>query len=421
MSSRVAAALVLGLLAAALVATLALTIPWRPLEVPPGGRTAVSADRDFSPAQIQREQSFHRALRPASYAGLATALAVALILGLTPFGARLVGAVARPLGGGWAWQVGLGALALALIGALAGLPFGVLGERTLRRYGLSTQDWSGWTLDLLKSFAIGTGLTVAALLGLYAVVRAAPTTWWAWTALGSALLVVALSFFYPVVIEPAFNTFTPLPAGELRTSLLELARRDDVPARDVLVADASRQTTALNAYVSGFGSTRRIVVYDTLLRSAPPAEVRLIVAHELGHAKRGDVLSGTLIGALGAAATCCLAYLLLGFPWLLRRAGVPSVADGRSVALLLALAALAGLLTLPAQALLSRHIEARADVHSLDLTGDPATFIASERRLALTNLSDLRPNPVVYALFFTHPSGPERIALARDWERLHRR
>jgi STE24 endopeptidase len=187
------------------------------------------------------------------------------------------------------------------------------------------------------------------------------------------------------------------------------------------VADASRRTTALNAYVSGFGSTRRIVVYDTLLRTAPPAEVRLVVAHELGHAKRNDVLVGTLLGALGAAAACCAAYLLVSAPEVLRLAGVERFGDGRSVPLLLALAALAGVVTMPAQALVSRRIEARADVHSLDLTGDPATFIASEQRLSVTNLSDLQPNPIVYALFFTHPSGPERIALARDWERLHRR
>jgi len=419
-SARVTAALVLGLLVAALVATLALTVPWRGLPSPPAGRTPVSAARDFTRAQVARERDFHRDARPPAYLGMAAGLLVAATLGLTPLGARLIGALARPFGGGWAWQVGLGALALSLIGSAVGLPFGVAGERVLRRYGLSTQTWGSWALDAAKSFGIGTGLTLAVLLGLYALIRHAPTTWWAWAAAASAGLVVALSFAYPILIEPAFNHFTPLPAGELRTSLLDLARRDHVPVRDVLVADASRRTTALNAYVSGFGATRRIVVYDTLLKQAPAPEVHLIVAHELGHAKRNDVLYGTAIGALSGAAACCLAYLLVTWPRLLRQAGVSGVGDGRSVALLLALAAIGGLLSLPAQSLLSRRIEARADVHSLDLTGDPATFIASEQRLALTNLSDLQPNPVVYALFFTHPSGPERIAVARDWQQLHR-
>src|SRR6185436_17134428 len=142
---------------------------------------------------------------------------------------------------------------------------------------------------------------------------------------------------------PIFNKFTPMPEGELRTSLMALAERDGVPVRDVLVADASRRTTALNAYVSGLGPTRRIVVYDTLLREAPPAEVESVVAHELGHAKDGDVLTGTLVGALGAAAAVVALYLLGSWAGLLRRAGIESLTQPRSVGLLLALAAVAGL------------------------------------------------------------------------------
>jgi STE24 endopeptidase len=172
--------------------------------------------------------------------------------------------------------------------------------------------------------------------------------------------------------------------------------------------------------VSGFGSTRRIVVYDTLVRTASPKEVELIVAHELGHAKRQDVLHGTLLGALGSAAGVCALALLLSWTPLLRRAGASSPGDPRVIPLLLFLVALASFLLAPATNLISRRIEARADVHSLDLTGDVPTFIASEQRLARTNLSDLAPNPLLYAFFSTHPTSPERIALAREWARLRR-
>ena len=419
MSPRATAAVGLVLLTGATVAVLAATTPWQPLTAPAGGRTPVSVSRDFTAAQVEREEAFHRALRPGSLTGFGVGIAVAVVLGLTPLGAWLIGAVARPLGGGWAWQVTLGALALAIIGQLATLPFAVYTETVLRRYGLSTQSWGSWTIDVLKAVGLGTGLTIAVLLAFYAVVRAAPRTWWAWTAVGAAALVFALSYLYPVLVEPVFNKFTPMPPGELRTSLLAMARADDVPVREVLVADASRRTTSLNAYVSGLGPPRRIVVYDTPLAKASPSEVRLVVAHELGHAKRNDVLTSTITGALGAAAACCLGYLLLTSPWLLRRAGVSGPDDGRSVALLLALVAVVGVLSLPVQTLVSRRVEARADVHSLDLTRDPDTFIATERRLAVTNLSDLDPNPIIYGLFFTHPSAPERIALARDWQRLH--
>ena len=416
MTDRRAALLALILLGAALVLLVALTTPWRPL--PGGGRTAVDSARDFTAEQIAREKSFHRRILPAAYASTLVGLLAAAVLGLTPLGARLVGAVARPFGGGWGWQVVLGSVALALVGQLAGLPLAVYRETVRRRYGLSTQDWAGWTVDLLKAFGLGAALTAGVLAGFYALVRAAPRTWWLWTAAGGAALVVALSFVFPVLFEPVFNKFTPMPAGELRTSLLDLARRDGIAVSDVLVADASRRTTALNAYVSGFGSTRRIVVYDTLLREAPE-QVRLVVAHELGHVKRDDVLHGTVIGALGVAAVACGAYLLLSWPWLHRRAGVAALADGRSVALVVFCAAAVGLLATPAQALVSRRIEARADVHALDLTRDPGTFVAMQRTLAATNLASLDPNPVAYALFASHPTCPERIALARDWAAVH--
>jgi STE24 endopeptidase len=232
--------------------------------------------------------------------------------------------------------------------------------------------------------------------------------------------VVLGSFLYPLVVEPAFNRFTPLEQGQLRTDLLAMADRDGVPVKDVLVADASRRTTALNAYVSGFGSTRRIVVYDTLLREASTREVELVVAHELGHAKRQDVLHGTVIGAFGGAAAIAGLYLLLEWGPLLRRVGASSAGDPRVLPLVLFLGALLPLLLSPLTNLVSRHVEARADVHSLEVTGDVQTFVTSEQRLSTTNLSDLDPGPLVYALFFTHPSGPERIALAREWQRLHR-
>ena len=130
-----------------------------------------------------------------------------------------------------------------------------------------------------------------------------------------------------------------------------MAERDGVPVRDVLVADASRRTRAVNAYVSGLGPTRRIVVYDTLLREAPPAEVVSVVAHELGHAKDRDVLTGTLIGALGAAAAVVALYLLGSWGGLLRAAGVDSIAEPRAIALLVAVVTVAGLVAAPAQAL----------------------------------------------------------------------
>jgi STE24 endopeptidase len=159
-------------------------------------------------------------------------------------------------------------------------------------------------------------------------------------------------------------------------------------------------------------------VYDTLLR-ASPEEVRLVVAHELEHAKQHDVARTTAQAAIAGAAAVCILALVAGSTALLRRAGISSIGDPRSLALVLFVVTILSQLAQPAFNLVSRRVEARADVHSLDITHDPVTFVRVERRLALSNLSDLEPSPLVYALFATHPSTTERIALARDWAKIH--
>jgi STE24 endopeptidase len=420
MSVRGWAVLVLVVLVVALVVVAVLRVPWT---VPPSPRAdQLGALRDLPADAVARGKEFHRALRPGSYGALVLGLIVALVLGLTPLGARIVELVGRPFGGNWVAEAVLGGFTIAFLGELFTLPLAAWRETVLRRYGLSTQTWASWTVDLLKGYAIGAVIGAVVLLAFFGVARLSPQWWWAWTAAGAAGFTVLLSFVFPVLVEPVFNKFDPMPAGELRDSLVAMAARDGVPVKDVLVADASRRTTALNAYVSGLGPTRRIVVYDTLVRDAPPAEVEAVVAHELGHAKTGDVVTGTVIGAIGAGIAVIAVYLLGSWPSgqdnrLLRRAGVESITDPRAVALLLALGAIAGLAASPLQSFVSRRIEARADAHALDLTHDAATVETMEARLATTNLADVDPNRLEYLMFASHPSTVERIAMARAYAR----
>lgn len=419
MSSRTTLVVTTVLLAVALGTAVALLTPWRPLPLHGLSPTPADALRDFTAAQLARENAFHAAVRPPAYVSLGLSLLIACVLGLSPIGARLVERVAAPFGGGWGWQVLLGTVVVTVLGRLLVLPWDAWGESVRRRYGLSTRTWGGWAVDVAKSYAVGLAVTLVALFLVVGLVRWSPQWWWTVGAALGALLVVGVSFAYPVVVEPIFNNFTPMPSGELRTSLLDLARTDGVPVQDVLEADASRRTSSLNAYVSGIGATRRIVVYDTLLTTASPEEVRLIVAHELGHAKSRDVLWGTLLGAVGVALLVCLLALLSRSETLLARSGVTSLGDGRAVALVLAVLAVLAFVSGPAQALVSRRIETRADVHALDLTRAPEPMISMQKRLSTTNLSDLDPSPLVFGMFATHPTGPQRIALARTWARLH--
>jgi STE24 endopeptidase len=417
MSSRGWAVVTLAVLVVALAVLAATLIPWR--EAPAPRADQLTALHSLPAAQVARGREFAAALRPATYTSMAVGLAVAFALGLTPAGAAIVRACGRLAGGRWWAEALIGGLAIVFLGAVATLPFAAWRETRLRRFGLSTQTWGSWLVDVFKGYAVTAVIGGLALIGFYALTRLAPRWWWAWAAAGTAALVVLLSFVLPVVIEPVFNKFTPMPDGPLRSQLIALAQRDRVPVTDVLVADASRRTRAVNAYVSGFGATRRIVVYDTLLEQATPDEVESVVAHELGHAKDGDVVTGTAIGAVGAAAAVVAAYLVGSWTGLLRRAGVTDIADPRAIGLLLALAALAGLVASPAMNLISRHIEARADTHALRLTGDPAGFERMQARLAALNLSNVDPNPIEYALFASHPSTVQRMAAAIAYARDH--
>jgi STE24 endopeptidase len=346
---------------------------------------------------------------------MALGLIFALLLGLTPLGARIVNAVPGP----WIVKAVGGGLLVLLLTDVVTLPFAAWRHTVLVRYGLSTQDWGGWAVDVLKGAAVGAVIGALALAAFFTLTHYVPSWWWAWGAAGAAGLVILMSFIFPVLIEPIFNKFTPMDESPLRTSLMEMAARDGVPVKDVLVADASRRTTALNAYVSGIGPTRRIVVFDTLLKEAPPSEVESVVAHELGHAKDGDVVTFTLVGAIGTAAMVIGLYLLGFWTGLLRLAGVESLREPQAIGLLLAIAALAGLFATPLQSSVSRLIEARADAHALTLTNDPATFEQMQKRLSLVNLAEPDPPAWEQNLFGSHPTTVERIAAARAFARSH--
>ena len=227
--------------------------------------------------------------------------------------------------------------------------------------------------------------------------------WWAAGSAAVAGFAVVFTYLGPVVLDPVFNRFTPLPAGETRDDVLELAAKARLEVGEVYEVDASRRTTAANAYVTGIGRTKRVVLYDTLLKDFTPAETRLVVAHELGHVKHRDVGHGllwlALVAPFGTLAVARAAERL-------QRDGatpVPAVA--------LALALLAPALAAISNQL-SRAIERRADAFALDLTDEPDAMVAFERRITLQNVGDPDPPRWQQVLLGSHPPTMERIGQA---------
>ena len=375
-------------------------------------------------------------------AAYATDLLVLAALALTGPGRALVRGVAG-LAGGWApGRVVLPIVAVLAVRAAVGLPFSIRAFRQDTRAGLATQALGGFLRDWAKGRAVGLVLAVVALSALVLGARWEPPGWPVVAAVAAVLLVLALAMAGPVLIEPLFNRFRPLDPGPLRARLLELAATMRVPVGDVLVADASRRTTKVNAYVSGLGRTRRVVVYDTLLAAAgpeapdgsgPPAssrvpagtpggnrggadEVALVVAHELAHVRHRDVLWGTVGAAALAAVSVLAAVALFDLGQVQRAFGVTGLGDPLAAPGLLLLAALGGLAAAPVASAISRWAEARADWVSLEVTRDPVTAVAVERRLALENRADLRPNKLLLLLFASHPQTMARIAQAWLWQ-----
>jgi STE24 endopeptidase len=402
----------------------------------------------FTEAEVRACVDFAKPRQRWGLAGYGVDLAVLAALALTGPGRAAVAAVAG-LAGGWApGRVVLAAVGVQAVRAGVGLPFSVRAFRQDARAGLATQRLGGFLRDWAKARAVGLVLVALPVTALVLGARWQPPGWPLVAAVAAVLLVLALAVVGPVLIEPLFNRFRPLEPGPLRARLLELAATMGVPVRDVLVADASRRTTRVNAYVSGLGRTRRVVVYDTLLAGADGAngdwsitgggtaaststgaasvgsttaadEVALVAAHELAHVRHRDVLWGT-VGSAALAAVSVLAVVALCDLEAVRRVfAVSGLGDPLAVPGLLLLAVLGGLLAAPVASAISRWAEARADWVALEVTRDPVTAVAVERRLALENRADLRPNRLLVAMFASHPVTMARIAQAWLWAERH--
>lgn len=403
-SDRRVSLAVLALGAVAFAALAAWLVPWHPY--PGGPLDPPSAGSVFTAAQLARAEDFTSGARLLSWGSLAVSLVVAGAFGFTRAGRAMTDRLPGP----WWVQVVLAVTVLSVLGRVLTLPFGVLLHRRSVDAGLSTQDWSGYARDVLTNQLVAIVATSVALVALVACARRWRRAWPAVAGGVLAVLVLAGSFAYPLVVEPLFNSFTPLPAGSLRSQILQLADEEGVHVDDVLVADASRRTTTLNAYVSGFGSTRRVVVYDNLVDDVPRDQTLSVVAHELAHARHDDVLSGSLLGAAGVLLAVGLLGVLVGGS----DGGGVGVRrpDASVVPRVLALVALGSLLASPVQNTISRQIETRADVDALRTTQDPAAFVQLQKQLAVRSLADPTPPAWSQLWFGSHPTSLMRIALA---------
>lgn len=397
--------IVAAVVAAAVVAELAVVVlaPAAP-ELEP---VNVAATDYFTPDQIERARDFRGGERNLFLFGFAFelgALAVLAVARPRRLRSLLDRAGARPLLG--AAAVGAG---VSLLLALLVLPLGLIGHGRAVDVGLATQETSEWLVDRAKGAGIGMLIAAAGAFALIVLQRRFPRLWWVAGAAVVVAYAIVSSWLAPVVLAPAFNDFEPLPEGPTRDRVLTLGERAGVDVGEVYSVDASRRSTALNAYVDGLGSSKRVVIYDNLLERSGDGVLEAVVAHELGHVAGDDIPRGLLFVAL-VAPLGMLTVALAGGALARRgdaRAGTPAAVPSFALALTLVAFAL-GL----AGNQLSRQVEASADAFSLELTDDPDGLIELQRRLATANLSDPDPSSPFDAIMRTHPTTVERIGAA---------
>ncbi|MBI5771121.1 MAG: M48 family metallopeptidase [Verrucomicrobia bacterium] len=286
--------------------------------------------------------------------------------------------------------------------------------RLEERFGFNKSTRGLWVMDKIKGallmFVIGGPL----LWALLWVVQKAGAAWWVW---GFALMFsfqLLMIVLYPKVILPLFNKLTPLPESDLRARLMALGDRTGFRASTIEVIDGSKRSGHSNAYFTGFGRFRRIVLFDTLIAQLTPEELEAVLAHEIGHYRRGHIPKMIALSAAMQLAGFAAVAWLAGSGWFNAAFGFPR---GEMAASFLLFGLLSGLVTFwfsPLGNLLSRKHEYEADAFARDAVGGPAAMVGALRKLAQKNLSNLTPHPWFSAFFYSHPTLVEReAALAR--------
>jgi STE24 endopeptidase len=360
-----------------------------------------------------RATRYHRLKRQATVASVVWR--VALLIGLLWSGLSLtLRSVAESIAPGPSSTIVLYVCLLTLVHEIGGTPIACYSSYLLeRRYGLSNQRFAVWARDQVKSHAIGLLLASAGAPILYGLIALSPQHWWLTAGLAFSALIVGLTQITPVLLLPIFYRLKPLERESLRSRLLALAERAGARVLGAYEWGLGDRTRKANAALAGLGSTRRILVSDTMLAEYSDEEIEVVLAHELAHHVHGDIWKGIVFESTLILAGVYLAARLLRT--LATPIGLRDVADIAGLPLLLLAAGAVSLVMQPVAHAMSRAYERSADRFALDLTRNPEAFVSALRRLGAQNLAEEHPSRIVRWLFYSHPSLRERIDAAQTF------
>ena len=374
----------------------------------------------FTSEQVERGLQFSFERRLFFWLGSALELGLLVVLITTGMARRWADWFYARTRGSWLLTLVLMGLAYLVLHELLQFPVAVGRFYHSRAWGMTERDFGGWLAERLLMLGVMWVLEGGVGVGLYVMLLVWPRRWWLPATAGGAAVAVGIAWLWPVLISPLFNTFKPLSETEWadrEPRVRALIDRAGIPVREILVMDASRQSNHSNAYFAGFGPSRRIVMFDTLLKKHTPEEVESVLAHEIGHWQYDHIVTGLLLGSLAAAVGLWVLSRILiaciGRPPLM----LTRPADPAGLPLVLLLMNLGAWLAMPLENAVSRHFERQADRTALELAGLPEAFIEAEKRLARENIGNVAPTPWNVWLFSTHPTTIERIQMAEEWRR----
>ena len=301
-------------------------------------------------------------------------------------------------------------LPLYLAQALIDIPFSLYRNFSLEnRFGFNTMTPGLWLSDLLKSTAIGATLAALLLTGAFAIIKLSPAAWWLWVWAFFAIVSLFLMYLSPYLIEPLFYKLEPIRAEGLEDDIRRVMSKAGLEVSRVLQVDASRRSRHTNAYFTGIGKVKRIVLFDTLLQQLDRPEILAVLAHEAGHWKKRHLLKRLFLAETEALVACYVAFRLLEWGGLHSVLGAGEVSFPAQLVILGFLFSLVSTLMTPVGSLLSRRCEREADFFATELTGMPGALASSLVKMSRDNLSNLHPHPLYAAIYYSHPPMAERV------------
>ncbi len=300
---------------------------------------------------------------------------------------------------------------LAAIGGITGMPFELYSTFVLeKKYGFSTITWRLWLADLGKSLVLSIILMGILISAFMAFIFYLPASWWFWAWIFFTLFEILLLWIYPVVIAPLFNKYDPIADEALKGQIELLMAKVGLKAQGIYQVDEGKRSRHTNAYFTGIGKTKRIVLFDTLLASHTAEEILSVLAHEIGHWKKKHILKQLVFMIAASLALLYFVYTVASAPVLYRAFGLSAMPLYAGLFLVSLYLSCLGFFASPAGAAIMRRYEREADRTAFELTGTAEHMISALKRLAKDNLANLHPHPFYVWFYYSHPPLLERIA-----------